>query len=410
MKFLYLTEKYTPYFLPCCLIFSRSVADIFIVLISLLFLIKCFKTNDFMWLKDNWFKAFFLFFLYLILVNSPLSINSLDSFLYSISWLRWPIFALAMPYWILNTKESLHKLFISIIITLALFSILLFYQYFFDSSGILGYSSNNQINRLSVPFSNNVMPGRFIYFYAFILLAIYIYKKVLFNKKINQFFIYSVLLISFFTIFLTGERMSFLIFVSSAIFLIIGLSFNNKKYVIGAFVFLIVSIFLLLIFYFFDPQIYSRTVTSTIHKIYNLQNSDYGTIFKISFDKFLNNILFGSGLHQYKGGEPIIGYAMDSTKIMHAHNLPLNLLVETGIFGLILFYYVVYQIFKTFIYHITENNALFFIVNALLLYLCFFPFHTHFSLSHNWINANIWFTVGIILSLNKFHERSLKNN
>ena len=410
MKLFNLTEKYLPYCLPALLIFSRSLADIVVVTLVILFLTKCFIEKDFSWLHDSWIKAFAAFLVFLVFLNSPFSLNPLDSFFYSIAWIRWPLFAIALSYWIFNNENSFNKLFYAIIFTFLIFIFDLFFQFFIHESGLLGLSENQHQGRLSVPFSDNVMPGRFIYIFTFILINLYCLRQLTLRQSLKNLFIFLVLSLSFFTIFITGERMSFLIFVSSAIFLIFGLSFNNKKYVIGAFVFLIVSIFLLLIFYFFDPQIYSRTVTSTIHKIYNLQNSDYGTIFKISFDKFLNNILFGSGLHQYKGGEPIIGYAMDSTKIMHAHNLPLNLLVETGLAGLLLFYNIVFFIFLDIKNKLQRANPFFLMLNLILLYICFFPLHSHFTLSHNWINANIWFTVGIILSLNKFHERSLKNN
>ena len=39
-----------------------------------------------------------------------------------------------------------------------------------------------------------------------------------------------------------------------------------------------------------------------------------------------------------------------------------------------------------------------------LLYICFFPFMTHFSFQHNWMNATNWLIVGFVLALAKKYE------
>ena len=400
MKLFNLTEKYLPYCLPALLIFSRSLADIVVVTLVILFLTKCFIEKDFSWLHDSWIKAFIAFLAFLVFINSPFSLNPLDSFFYSIAWIRWPLFAIALSYWIFNNENSFNKLFYAIIFTFLIFIFDLFFQFFVHESGLLGLSANQHQGRLSVPFSDNVIPGRFIYIFTFILLNLYCLRQLILRQALNNLFIFLLLVLSFFTIFLTGERMSFLVFLSSFLFFLFPFIFFKKNITLTLyFVITFLSIFSL--FYFFDLEQFNRMVISTGNKINNLSNSDYGAVFITSFKKFLNDPFIGSGLHQFQYTQPLYGVGlMQKAKILHAHNLPLNLLVETGLAGLLLFYNIVFFIFLDIKNKLQRVNPFFLMLNLILLYICFFPLHSHFSLSHNWMNANIWFIVGLILALN----------
>ena len=88
--------------------------------------------------------------------------------------------------------------------------------------------------------------------------------------------------------------------------------------------------------------------------------------------------------------------------ITHAHNYPLSLLAETGIIGLTLFYIIIISLFKRVLdsFYIHKNLLKLFIT-ANLLYICFFPFMTHYSFQHNWMNATNWLVVGLVLAVCK---------
>ena len=83
---------FIPYFLPFLLIFSRSIADITIVLISSLFLYKSFKEKNWEWVKNRWFIFALIFWLYCIIINSYLSIAPLESLAYSIFFYKMATF------------------------------------------------------------------------------------------------------------------------------------------------------------------------------------------------------------------------------------------------------------------------------------------------------------------------------
>jgi len=111
-------KNYFPYLLPLLLIFSRSIADITIVLISILFLYYSFKKIGWGWLKEKWFLFALFFSAYGITLNSAMSIDAKETFAYSLFFMRWPIFSMALAYWILSDLKSLKKFLISLTLLL----------------------------------------------------------------------------------------------------------------------------------------------------------------------------------------------------------------------------------------------------------------------------------------------------
>ncbi|MGE4596979.1 MAG: hypothetical protein AAEA78_03300, partial [Methylophilaceae bacterium] len=97
--------------LPFLLIFYRGIADATLILIVLLFLLKSFKEGNWSWAKEQWFVFAIIFWLYLILINAPISINPEKSLFYAIAFIRWPIFAIALSYWIFNNQKN-RKIFL----------------------------------------------------------------------------------------------------------------------------------------------------------------------------------------------------------------------------------------------------------------------------------------------------------
>ena len=106
-------KNYFPYLLPLLLVFSRSLADITIVLISLLFLYHSYKNIGWHWVKEKWFCFALIFTIYCLTINSAMSIEPTETLAYSLFFIRWPIFAMALSYWILNDIKSLKKFLVS---------------------------------------------------------------------------------------------------------------------------------------------------------------------------------------------------------------------------------------------------------------------------------------------------------
>ena len=217
-------EKYLPFFLPLLLFFSRSIADITVITISILFLSKCFYDKDFQWLSISWVKIFIFFFLYLLIINTPLSSNSMDSLFYSLGFIRWPIFALAISFWIFKEGKSLDHFLIGSLLVGLIFLIDLSYQFYLDDGGVFGTSENVHPGRLSVPFSDNVIPGRLLIYLWLFISSILLFK---FENKKNILLFFVITFITFFLVIISGERMVLMIFISSV--LLIDIAMLNKK-------------------------------------------------------------------------------------------------------------------------------------------------------------------------------------
>ena len=112
-KFRYLL----PISLPLLLIFYRGIADVTVLLIGLVFLYQSYKSNNWQWVKQQWFIFSLIFWLYLLLINSPLSTNSSDSALYSLAFIRWPLFAMAISMWLLQDYKSRKIFLIALLFT-----------------------------------------------------------------------------------------------------------------------------------------------------------------------------------------------------------------------------------------------------------------------------------------------------
>tara|TARA_B110000444_G_C18782081_1_gene567953 strand:- start:119 stop:1414 length:1296 start_codon:yes stop_codon:yes gene_type:complete len=406
-------SKYIVIFLPILLIFSRSVADATIVIIALLFLYKSFINKNWVWVKESWFIFALIFWGYLLLINTPLSANPEKTLFYSIAFIRWPIFALALAYWILNTQEQQKKFFNVFAIVFGFIVFDCWWQYF-NYTDIFGYPKLFDGMRLTGPFRDNPIPGIWLSRLTFLFLLI----ATLFNpiKKYSFSFIsyFLILFIGAFTVFITGERMAFILTLCALFLVLFALFVEKKSMRMNLIYFLFILTISIIIFGYNNPEITNRTVISTIDQFSKIENmftlSDhhnvmpdvgalaytYGLVFQSAVKVWLESPILGVGLHTYR--EVCSDFGLMGTGpgvCWHPHNISLELLSETGIIGFTLFYAMIISIFVSIFKSFRENGS-FFILSILsaLLFLCFFPLSTGISIFNNGFAAIIWLIVG----------------
>ena len=339
-------KNYFPYLLPLLLIFSRSLADITIVLIGILFLYHSYKNIGWEWVREKWFCFALIFTIYCLTVNSAMSIEPTETLAYSLFFIRWPIFAMALSYWILNDIKSLKKFFVSITIVLIFIIFDTWWQFLFDYD-IFGFEKNSA-DRLTGPFKNNPHVGAWIA--KLVLLPpmfLILYKKLKLQHYKNHltyiFFIVSSIL--FLSVFITGERMALLLILANIFIIFIGITLDKiislKKMVL----LLLISFFGISIFAYSFPDTTQRAYFSTVEKIFNWRTSDYGLVWQSAYDVWMQSPVFGVGLHKYREACENLGIygssylnAIGSGVCFHPHNISLQLLSETGLVGFILFY------------------------------------------------------------------------
>ena len=395
--------------LPALLIFYRGIADFTVLIIGIIFLYQSYKLNNWQWIKQQWFVFSLIFWIYLLLINTPLSTNSSESFLYSLAFIRWPLFAMALCMWLFKSNISKKYFLISMGATLFFIIADVWWQYLFeyDFFGNPKYSFNPE--RLTGPFRDNPMPGIFLARYLFLLLYFGFLLKYFNNPLKNIIFIFLVLAIGASTIFITGERMAFLIFTSGSLITILGLILhfkNYKKYIILGIFFIIGSIS---IFSFLFPDTFYRTITSLIYKLQNFSNSDYMLVFESAYKVWLESPFFGVGIHQYRDACIELGlWGSGSGVCFHPHNISLELLSETGVTGFILYYLVIISIVFTIIKSfLNKKNWLLLLFSLNLIFVCFFPLIGGMSLFNNWVGAIIWLFVGWVLAISNNKDSKL---
>ena len=392
-------EKYIPYSLPFLLFFFRGLADLTVLFVGIIFLYKSFKESKWSWVKDLWFKYSVIFVIYLSTINVYISIDQSDTLFYALTFIRWPIFAAALYFWIFSSKVAIKSFLISLGLLLVFIIVDVWIQYLIGKD-IFGYPSLGL--RLTGPLRDNPVIGIFITKFIFICLtSLLVFKQL--NQENNRYlFLFLLMIIGFMSVFITGERMSLLLFFSSIPIVLLGFSKDYSRTVINIIILFTILTFSVLLIGAFFPETYERSITSTLFKLSNFKESDYGLVYKQSYQAWLHNIWLGGGLHQLKDLYSLYEINLSGEKFLHAHNHPLSLLAETGLVGLILYFVIVLQIIKKIFNEIyQQNNWLKFSLLITLIYICFWPFMSHFSFQHNWMNAINWLIVGLVLALSK---------
>jgi O-antigen ligase len=392
--------------LPLLLIFFRSIADITVLIIGLIFLYRSYNLNDWSWLKQKWFIFSLIFWLYLLLINAPLSINTSESFLYSLAFIRWPLFAMALSMWLLHDHKSRKKFLLALLFTLSFVLIDVWWQYIFefDLFGNPRYSHN--IIRLTGPFRDNPVPGIFLARYLFLLLYLGYFINYLQKPSRNVSYILLILFLGSLTIYITGERMALIIFVAGSSLVSIGLFLQYKsirKHILLS-LFLIIS--LLVISQQAFPKLNDRMIIDLLYKLSNFASSDYMLVFKSAYAVWIENPILGSGFHQYREACINLGYFGSGGGVCyHPHNISLELLSETGIIGFLLYFIMIGTITFSNLHSLLQKKEwLLLTLSFNLIFVSFFPLIAGMSLFNNWIGSVIWLLVGWSLVTSRNHK------
>lgn len=411
IKFLHiLLEKfkfYIPFLLPCLIPFSRSVADITIILVSVLFLLNSYLFNDWKWVKEKWFFFALIFWIYCLFIVSPMSIQIEKSFLYSFFFIRWPLFAMALSYWIFSDIKKI-KSFLNILSIIVIFLLIdTWWQYFFniDFFGFERFSSE----RLTGPFDRPIV-GMWIN--KLILLIPFIFYTHKYQSKSSLKYIFILMTLFVITIFITGERMALILSIIISLIYLIGLFFEDivsKKRLI---IYLIITLFISISLILNEPNMFNRSINSTVQTILNIKNSEYATIFESAYLIWQKFPFFGSGFHTYREAcENLIIYGTRDNPIVggvcfHPHNISLELLSELGIFGFVLFYTMILSIFVNYHKLVKDKNWFLLSFYISILIACFFPLTVGMSIFSNKLASLIWLIVGISLSFYKNYKKN----
>lgn len=384
--------------LPISLLLGSAIINILIITIDLLFLYIFFKKKEFNLENKISFYILLIFWLSL-LVNLIYSSDFVNSFSRCVGFIRFAILALAIQFFIENSSsKKMNKVFLtwSIIFFIVSFDLIFEFILGFNLSGNTSYMPG----RLSSFLGNELKIGH--YYLAFNLLAISLVYYYFKNNTLLYFILFSTTFISL----IIGERANFIKFTFMVIFFIY---FFEKKnfYFKSILIFLMISF--LSIFISINNTYKERFWTmfgdimieqKNISKMINF--SPYGGHWHAAWEIFNENKIFGVGLKNFRkvSGEQKyynknVAFSK-SRQTTHPHQLHLEFLSETGIFGSIfLVFMVISSIIAGIKNYIKSRNlyclsSLLFFCASTLSILPTGSFFTTYGAAIFWINYGIF--------------------
>ena len=394
------------FFFPVSILLRSAVLNLYLVIASLFFIFWSYKKKYFLFsLKNNWVWFYLIIIAYLILI-SLFSTNISTSLKSALSQLRFIFFVLFLGC-ISFTEDNIKKFirYTSILILLICFDTLLQY---FNGRDLFLFKPVRHLDipvRLGGPFGDELIVGTFIGFTAIPLISYFFYNFSKFSKLEK---LYNVIFtaICFFTVLISGERVVFLIFVSSLL-IIVFINFRIKF-------FFLFSLILLATISFFIQNNKSTNNRAIIFYDYirSFQNTDHFKLFTSAYNIWDQNKLFGVGLKNYRlvcDVKTIDPITMQNTVCStHPHNVYLEIMSEAGLIGFILFIIFFFLIFLYIIKNMKLINSNFkglFYGCSIILLSYIWPIRSHGSFFSTFNASFFWFNLGIIYLLIIFAKK-----
>ena len=375
---------------PFILLIERTPADAWVSTIAISFVIRSVLTRDFIWLEAIWVKCA-LWFWGICILSSFFSTNPNYSITEALIWFRFPIFAIAVVFWLGKDPRLVKAMFFSVFI-----AAILMMGIFISEIIIQGQTKN----RLTWPY-NDYMPGNFLLKVCLPVFTIIAALSV--DPKFIGRFSAGVFTVAFTVVLaLTGERMNFLLCCFAGFLAV----FTWKPNFNLLFVLIAISITSIFSTFYIFPDLHSRFTGEFISQIPTGPHSDYYNVMSGGFDVFLKSPLLGIGTANYRD---LCVTIVDHTKILycdnHPHNFYIQLLAETGILGFITGVSMITSIVLTNFASARRNRDDIFIFTSFITPLVlFFPITSSSDFFGQWNNIFLW--SGIALSMASVNLRN----
>ena len=274
---------------------------------------------------------------------------------------------------------------------------------------------NPHVGRLGGPFGDELVVGAFLAKISAPIVLFYLYKIQSSTKKFENIKHILLLCLIYESVIISGERTS-LIIITVVFLLYFIIKTDIKKASL-----LLFSIFLMISIFYSNNNFIKLRIIDTAKIVSNISNSSYGRIYDSSVSLWKKNIFFGTGLKNYhincnklKDPNPTNKYAYCSPN--HSHNTFLQLLSETGLLGLLLFYLFFGYILKIFYENkkklkLLKQEYKYFLFGSSIMVIYHLipspiPAGSFFS---TWNATFFWLQLGILMTLlNNKYDREIK--
>ena len=407
----YLNFNYTLVFFfilfPFLMITGPFLPDLFSSILSLFFLYLLFLKKINLEINKKFFLIFFIFFLILIfssLINE-INFKSLKS---SFFYFRHFIFLLMFIY-IINFFPHLYKFLFYSLTLIFIILIIDGYSEYFYSTGVLS-NSIKESGRISSFFGDEYILGSYVS--KFFLIYFYLFYKLNFQKKNLSLITYTILILSYFLVFMTAERSSFFL-LNFDIILLLLFFFNFKNLIIYC-LFITLTLFGLSK----DDGLKHRYVDLTKNTFTYIKNQNYYDEItfnlKTSSEIIKKNIFFGAGPRNYYLECNNFWYKknikLKNSCTSHPHNYHLQLIAEVGIAGylfiILFFFYLIWKLikirFQSFSILRKDKSYVILIISLITI---LWPLTTSGNFFNNWLSYFNFFVLSLFFAENQLFTK-----
>ncbi|MDC1375706.1 O-antigen ligase family protein [bacterium] len=375
---------------PFIYLIERSPADIWLTIIGLVFLVRCFAKREWLWVSQTWFKLSLILWCFGLFsgITSP---DPFFSFTQGFAWIRFPLYAAAAQVWLAKDRDIRIIMLFSIFLGMIIMCMIL-----------IAETTIEPKSRLTWPYGDHV-PGGYIAKFSLPLFCVLVAIAV--NQK-SKLGIFSglIALLSLVVSFLTGERGNFLIRACSGI--LAGLVWKPKLFLY--FILILVEISAVLIIIFSRPDLSNRFGKHLLEHAPILNTSDtnpYWGAWRGGIQQGLLKPIKGIGpsgtrktcanlntnLPSWLPGKNYCGN--------HPHNFYVQLFAETGLIGLTVGSLMFFSIVSTCYSARKENPSCPMSSTAFVVpFAFFFPIQQFGSFYGQWGNLFMWFALAFAIS------------
>jgi O-antigen ligase len=375
---------------PFIYLIERDPADLWLTLIGVIFLLRCFKKRNWNWVSQVWFKSALALWLF-GLFSAATSLDPFFTFQQGFVWIRFPLYVAAAQVWLAKDKDIRILMLLSMLIGMLIMCSILIAEVLIVPK-----------ERLTWPYGD-LVPGGYL---AKVSLPLFCVLMAIAVSKKNKAGIFSGIigLVSIGVSALTGERTNFLIRACGGILA----SIVWKPKFIMLTVLLMFELLAVLILMFNRPDLAHRFGNHFFDNIPLINTSD-------------NNGYWGTWRSGIQQGliTPIKGIGPSGTRKTcanldtnlpewlpgknscnnHPHNYYVQLFAEVGFIGLligcIMFSSIIINCYKARLNNFDCPMAATAFVVPLGL---FFPMQQFGSFYGQWGNLFTWFAIAFAMS------------
>lgn len=401
--------------LPIVLITGPFLPDLFVIIISLYFILNInnFKNDQIFSNKFHW--AFIVFYL-AICISSFTSDYSTYSLKPSITYLRFGLFAIGTYFLISKNIDiilKLSKVFLLILLILFLDTI---FQFLFGHN-LIGLAHSDKF-RVTSFFGKDEILGSYIARLFPFMISLLIFSKEKFDLKISSTTIVFIFLAASLITILSGERTSLFLLILSIILMFFTCS-KIRKLIFS--ILIIVSVSLISVI-FTSEKIKKRMFDQTINQLGLTSESERLVIFSKTYEghyilalkMFKQKPIFGHGPKTFRKfcSEPE-NYINEVACTTHPHNVLMQLLAETGLIGSLfyisIFFYITFKLLKIAIksFFYKDNDQKDYLTLIYIFYFInLFPIAPSGNFFNNWLSSIYYLPLGYMLYLLNYKQET----